>query len=75
MISNLNCFDLFDHTDLKEALQKAYEPRETVETYILNKADQAYLSGQFDIAKRFYLQYEYALNDIQKKRLKRLQNN
>ena len=75
ILSFLNCFDLFDHTDLKEALQKAYEQRETVESYILNKADQAYLSGQFDIAKRFYLQYEYALNDVQKKRLKRLQNN
>ena len=74
IMSFLDRFDLFDHTDLKDAVKNAYEQRETVETYILNKADQAYLSGQFDTAKRFYLQYEYALNDIQKKRLKRLQN-
>ena len=74
VLAFLNCFDLFDHTDLKAAVKKAYEQRETVESYILEKADQAYLSGLFDEAKRYYLQYEYALNEIQKSRLKRILN-
>ena len=74
VLAFLNCFDLFDHTDLKAAVKKAYEQRETVESYILEKADQAYLSGLFDEAKRYYLQYEYALNEMQKRRLKRILN-
>jgi hypothetical protein len=56
------------------AVRKAYEQRETVESFFLKAADQAYLTGQFDTAKDYYMRYEYALNDLQKKRLKRLVN-
>lgn len=74
VLSFLNCFDIFDHTDLKNAVMKANVQRETIESYFLKMADQAYLSGQYDEAKRFYQQYEYAMNDLQKKRLKKILN-
>ncbi len=74
ILSFLDHFDDADHTDLMNAVRKAYEQRETVESFFLKAADQAYLTGQFDTAKDYYMRYEYALNDLQKKRLKRLVN-
>ena len=74
VLSFLSRFDRTDHADLKEAISKIEEQHKTFEAYELERADQLYLSSEFDRAKAIYMQYDYALSDIQKKRLERIKS-
>ena len=77
LLSFLENFDWFEHSDLRKLVSNTYahqKTENTVETYFLKMADQSYLSGDFTSAKRYYMQYEYALNSLQKRRLARINN-
>ena len=74
ILAFLGCYDVSDHTDLIGVVEQVYAQRKPAEIYFLHKADQMYLSGQHTNARKLYEQYEYALNDIQKKRFMRLSN-
>ncbi len=71
--SLLKRFDQSDHSELNETLEKCLCERVTPETFFLDKADQAYLSGKYKEAEWYYKQYDYALNNLQKKRKKRIE--
>ena len=72
LLSFLSHFDLSDHKDLKDLISKTKEQRDSIEAYELKRADQFYLSGKYDMAKKLYLKNECALNSIQKMRLDRI---
>ncbi len=75
LLSFLDIFDWYDHSDLRKLVSNTYahqKTENTVDAYFLKKADQSYLSGDFASAKKYYLQYEYALNNLQKRRLARI---
>ncbi len=63
-------FSLINETELKEN----YLINETtINEYYLKKADQLYLSGNYKEAEHYYTREGVTLNDVQKMRLKRIQ--
>lgn len=69
----LNHFDAFDLTDLFDVLNKnIINPIDELNKYYLNIADQAYLNGDYNTAKKYYLLSEEYMNNLQKKRLKKI---
>lgn len=69
----LNRSGLKDHAALADALETSLVQKDAVERYFISEADQYYLSGDYQRARQLYKQYEYALNDKQLRRLKRIE--